>query len=65
MLYIILPTAVLMVQVTMLSWKEDWVVALLDSIITLSFYFLVGIAFCPLDVAILTRPFDGSLVPVE
>jgi hypothetical protein len=65
LLYILLPTAVLMIQVTMLSWKEEWVVHLLNNIITLAFYVLVGIIFSPLDVSLLTRPFDGTLVSID
>ena len=65
LLYILLPTAVLMIQVTMLSWKEDWVVYLLNDIVTLAFYLLVGIIFSPLDVTLLTKPFDGTLISIE
>jgi hypothetical protein len=64
-LYIILPTVALMIQVTMLTWKEQWVVDLLNNVIILAFYFLVGLTFSPLDVSMLTRAFDGSLALVE
>lgn len=65
LLYILLPTVVLMIQVTMLTWKEDWVPDLLNKLITLTFYCIVGMIFSPLDVTMLTRPFDGTLISVD
>jgi hypothetical protein len=61
-LYWILPSLIVSIQTTMLTWKEQWVVDLLNNVIILAFYFLVGLTFSPLDVSMLTRAFDGSMV---
>lgn len=65
LLYVLLPTVAVMVQVTMLTWKEQWMVDAIYYLISLGFYFLVGVIFSPLDLAELTRPFDGTLTLVE
>lgn len=65
LLYILLPTVAIMIQVTMLTWKEQWIVDAVNIFINLGFYFVVGVIFSPLDLAELTRPFDGSLTTVD
>ena len=65
LLYILLPTVALMIQVTMLTWKEQWIVETAYLIINFGFYFLVGAIFSPLDIADLTKPFDGTLISVD
>ena len=57
--YLLLPTAFLLIETTMLSWKEDWVSTLLNDLLNLYVVVHIGVTFSPLETRFLTRPFDG------
>jgi len=59
-LYLLLPTAFLLVQQSLFTWREDWLVFLLDEVLTLYMYFHVGSTFSPLQEPFLIRAFDNT-----
>lgn len=64
-IYILVPTVALMIQVTMLTWKEEWIYDAITIVVNLGFYYLVGLIFSPLNVNEYTRPFDGTLNTID
>lgn len=64
-IYLLLPTVFLLISVTTLSWKEDWVVTTLNELTELLFFFHIGVTFSPLYEPLLVRAFDGSLARTE
>ena len=63
-LYLLLPTAFLLVQSSFFSWKETWIVFLLNDVLTLYMYFHVGATFAPLQEPFLIRAFDNTFTAV-
>ena len=59
--HIILTIYCYFVKAITLSWKESWVVDLLDNVLQLLMYFHIGIVFGPLNEEFLMRAFDGSI----
>ena len=59
-LYLLLPTAFLIVQVTMYSWEDDWVMTVLNDFLTILIIFHIGVTFSPLHEPLLVRAFDGT-----
>lgn len=57
--YLLLPTAFLLIESTVLSWKEEWVTTLLNDLLNLYVAVHIGVTFSPLETRFLTRPFDG------
>eukprot|EP01034_Spumella_vulgaris_P036637 gene36637-45192_t len=62
LLYILLPTAFSLLQITMYTWRENWLVFLLNECLTIFMCFHVGVNFSPLYETLMTRPFDGTLL---
>ena len=69
LVYLITPTFLLIIDVFLLSWEEQWIVRMVRVLIMLVLKFLVGAAFTPHEEALTTRAFQGSLTtpspPVE
>lgn len=63
--YLLLPTIYLLIEVTTLNWREQWVIITLGEATDLLFFFYLGVTFSPLYEPILTRGFDGSLRRAE
>ena len=61
LIYLITPTFLLIVDVFLLSWEEQWVVRIVRVLIMLILKFLVGAAFTPREDVLLTRAFQGTL----
>ena len=59
-LYLLLPTAFLLVQSSFFSWKEAWIIFLLNDVLTLYMYFHIGATFAPLQEPFLIRGFDNT-----
>lgn len=64
-IYLLVPTAFLLVEVTTYSWREQWLVTLLNEATDLLFFFHLGVTFSPMYEPLLTRAFDGSLHRAE
>jgi hypothetical protein len=61
LLYLILPSIVLLIQVTILSWKTLWFADFLIEFIDVMIAVVIGVSFSPLSESYLSRAFDGSL----
>lgn len=59
-LYLLLPTAFLLVQSSFYSWKEDWVMFMLNEVLNLYLFFHVGATFSPMQEPFLIRAFDNT-----
>ncbi|CAM9365314.1 unnamed protein product [Discosporangium mesarthrocarpum] len=59
--YLLLPTALLIVRLSVLSWHYNWVFSTLDEFLKLVIYAYIGTTFAPLDTWLLTRAFDDRL----
>ncbi|KAJ1437755.1 hypothetical protein B484DRAFT_428190 [Ochromonadaceae sp. CCMP2298] len=59
-LYLLLPTAFLIIEVVMFTWKEEWVTTFLTELLDLMLIFHVGVTFSPLHETLLVRAFDGT-----
>jgi hypothetical protein len=47
--YLLLPTLLLILKITILSWKYEWVNDLLNELLLLGIYVHVGVTFDPID----------------
>lgn len=56
-LYLLLPTAFLLVQDSMYSWEQDWLATSLPDILQVLMYMLVGSTFAPLKDHFINRAF--------
>lgn len=45
----------------MFTWKEDWIVFMLNELLDIMVFFHVGVTFSPLHDRLLTRAFDGTV----
>lgn len=52
-------------QVVVLTWKEDWVAFLLTELLDIAIIFHVGVNFSPLHETLMIRAFDGSVIGQE
>lgn len=58
--YLLLPTCFLLIQATMLTWKQDWIVTMLNDTLVLFMFFHIGTTFSPLQEGFIVRAFDGT-----
>ena len=63
--YLLAPTAILLIQGALFSWEQDWVVFTLNEMIVLLMFFHVGVNFSPIHEHLASRAFDGTYTPVH
>ena len=56
-LYLLLPTAILLVQDILYTWEQDWLGTALPDILQVLMYLLVGSTFAPLKDHFINRAF--------
>jgi len=61
LLYLIIPSFLLLIQVTILSWESAWIADFLVEILDVMLAVVIGIVFAPMSESYLSRAFDGSL----
>lgn len=61
LLYLLIPSFLLLIQVLILSWDTAWIADFLVEILDVMLAMVVGILFAPLSESYLSRAFDGSL----
>jgi hypothetical protein len=61
LLYLLIPSFLLLIQVTILSWDTAWIADFLIEILDVMLAIVIGILFAPLSESYLSRAFDGSL----
>ena len=61
LLYLLLPTMILLMQVSLLSWESYWITDLLIELLDVGLILCVGITFAPISEQFLSRAFDGSI----
>lgn len=59
--YIILPTVIVLLQLSLLSWKSVWIADFMINLVDVMLAMVVGASFAPLSESYLSRAFDGSL----
>jgi hypothetical protein len=59
-IYLLLPTGFLLLNDLMFTWKESWILYLLNNLLYAFVFLNVGSAFSPFRDAFLTRAFDGT-----
>lgn len=59
--YLILPTVILLLQFSFLSWKTLWIADFMSQMVDLMLAVLVGATFYPLSESYLSRAFDGTM----
>ncbi|CAM9383284.1 unnamed protein product [Laminaria digitata] len=61
LVYLLVPTALLVVKITILSWEYEWIFTALEEFVMMLILARLGTTFAPLDPWLLTRAFDHSL----
>ena len=65
-LYLLLPTAILLVQDILYTWEQDWLGTVLPDILQICLYLNVGSTFAPLKDHFMNRAFSQQfVVPVD
>jgi hypothetical protein len=59
-LYLLMPTIILIIQDVVYTWEQDWLGTALPDIMQVLMYLNVGSAFAPLKDAFLNRAFSGA-----
>lgn len=58
--YLLAPTAVLLIEGALFTWKQDWITFTLNEMIVLLMFFHVGVNFSPVHENLMSRAFDGT-----
>eukprot|EP01039_Chlorochromonas_danica_P001719 gene1718-1878_t len=60
-IYLLLPTAYLLIEVTTYTWRDSWITTVLTELTEFFFFLHIGVTFSPLYEPLLMRSFDGTM----
>lgn len=59
--YLLLPTVILLLELSLLSWRTQWITDMMIKLVDVMLSIVVAVNFSPLSESYLSRSFDGSL----